>query len=105
MGLCYTKTSMSITLDEVRHVARLARLSLAESEMMSLQSELNALLGHFADIQAIDVSGIDPASHAVSMHSVWSEDIPGLCLPREDALKNAPMSKAGLFVVPTILEG
>jgi aspartyl-tRNA(Asn)/glutamyl-tRNA(Gln) amidotransferase subunit C len=96
---------MSISIDEVRHVARLARLSLDESEMMSLQSELNALLGHFADIQNIDVSGIDPASHAVNMHSVWSEDVPGNCLPREDALKNAPVSKAGLFVVPTILEG
>lgn len=96
---------MSISLDEVRHVARLARLELDESEMMSLQSELNALLGHFADIQAIDVSGIDPASHAVAMHNTWSEDLPGICLPREDALRNAPLSKAGLFVVPNILEG
>jgi aspartyl-tRNA(Asn)/glutamyl-tRNA(Gln) amidotransferase subunit C len=96
---------MSISLDEVRHVARLARLSLDESEMMSLQSELNALLGHFADIQNIDVSGIDPASHAVAMHSVWSDDRAQAGLPRDEALRNAPVSRAGLFVVPTILEG
>lgn len=96
---------MSISLEEVRHVARLARLDLDEAEMMSLQSELNALIGHFEDIQHLDVSQIDPASHAVTMQNVWSEDVPGMCLPRSDALQNAPVSKAGLFVVPTILEG
>ena len=53
---------MSITLDEVRHVARLARLQLDETEILSLQSELNGLLGHFADIQGIDTRGILPAS-------------------------------------------
>lgn len=96
---------MSISLEEVRHVARLARLDLDEAEMMSLQSELNALIGHFEDIQHLDVSAIDPASHAVTMHNVWSEDVPGIALHRADALQNAPVSKAGLFVVPTILEG
>ena len=72
---------------------------------MSFQSELNALLGHFADIQGIDTTGIEPASHAVAMSNVWAEDIVGECLPRYDALTNAPASKAGLFVVPTIIEG
>jgi aspartyl/glutamyl-tRNA(Asn/Gln) amidotransferase C subunit len=104
MGLCYT-LGMSISLEEVRHVARLARLDLDEAEMMSLQSELNALIGHFEDIQHIDVSKIDPASHAVAMHNVWSEDLPADVLPRAEALQNAPVSKAGLFVVPTIIEG
>ena len=96
---------MSISLDEVRHVARLARLDLEESEVMSLQSELNALLAHFVDIQDVDVRGTDPSSHSVNMCNVWSEDIAGICLPRDEALKNAPVSKAGLFVVPNILEG
>lgn len=96
---------MSISLDEVRHVARLARLDLEEAEVMSLQSELNALLAHFADLQEVDVRGIDPAAQAMHMCNVWSEDVAGICMPREAALKNAPVSKAGLFVVPNILEG
>lgn len=86
-------------------MARLARLDLDESEIMSLQSELNAMLHHFIDIQAVDVSGIDPLSSSMQMHGVWSEDAAGIGLDREDALKNAPVSKAGLFMVPTIIEG
>ena len=95
---------MSISLEEVRHVARLARLELDETEIMSVQTELNALLGHFADIQSIDVSGIEPKSHAVAVQNVWAEDEPWQSLPRDVALKNAPISRAGLFVVPMIIE-
>lgn len=95
---------MSISLDEVRHVARLARLELDEAEILSLQGELNALLGHFADIQAIDASDVEPKSHAVALRNVWAKDVPGKVLAREAALRNAPVSKAGLFVVPMIIE-
>lgn len=94
---------MSISLDEVRHVARLARLELDEAEILALQGELNTLIGHFADIQHLDLSALEPESHAVSVRNVWGEDLVGPTLPREAALRNAPMSKAGLFVVPTII--
>jgi aspartyl-tRNA(Asn)/glutamyl-tRNA(Gln) amidotransferase subunit C len=86
---------MSITLEEVRHVAKLARLDLDETEIFSLQGELNALLGHFADIQDIDTEGIEPKSHAVSLQNIWAEDIPGPTLSRQ---------RAGLFLVPAIIE-
>lgn len=95
---------MPITLDEVRHVAKLARLDLDEAEILALQGELNALLGHFGDIQGIDVSGVDPQSHAVALQNVWADDVPGTPLTRDSALRNAQTSKAGLFVVPAILE-
>lgn len=95
---------MSISLEEVRHVARLARLELDEDEVVAFQSELNALIGHFMDIQGIDVSGVDAQSHAVSLQNVWAEDFPWESLPRELALKNARVSRAGLFVVPAIIE-
>ena len=95
---------MSISLEEVRHVARLARLELDEAEVLALQGELNTLLGHFADIQNIDVSGIEPQSHAVALQNVWSEDTPIQGLDRQEALRNSAMTKAGLFVVPTIIE-
>ena len=95
---------MSISLDEVRHVAKLARLQLEETELMSLQGELNALLGHFADIRDVDVTGVEPTAHAVAVQNVWAEDIAGLTLPRDAALRNAAVSRAGLFVVPQIIE-
>lgn len=95
---------MSISIDEVRHVAKLARLELDEVELLALQGELNALLGHFADIRDLDTTGIEPQSHAVPMQNVWSEDHPVLGLSRERALQNSPVSRAGLFVVPQIIE-
>lgn len=95
---------MSISIDEVRHVARLARLDLDETEIFSFQGELNALIGHFGDIQAIDTRGIEPRSHAVILHNVWMDDAPRGSLPRELVLRSAPVSRAGLFVVPQIIE-
>lgn len=95
---------MSISLDEVRHVARLARLDLEEVEVLALQTELNALLGHFAELQDVDASDIQPQSHAVNLQNVWSEDRVAAGLSREAALANAHSSKAGLFLVPTIIE-
>ncbi len=85
-------------------MAKLARLDLSESEMLSLQGELNSLLGHFSDIQSVDTSGMPAKSHAVALHNVWSDDLPGPTLPRERALVNAAASKAGLFIVPSIIE-
>ncbi len=96
---------MSISIDEVRHVARLARLELAEVELLALQGELNALIGHFADIQKVDASYWEQLAQAVTVQSVWSEDVAQGCLPRPDVLRNSQVSKAGLFVVPTIIEG
>jgi aspartyl-tRNA(Asn)/glutamyl-tRNA(Gln) amidotransferase subunit C len=96
---------MPISIDEVRHVARLARLNLDETELLSLQGELNALIGYFADIQDIDTDGVVPSSHAVAVQNIWSDDVILDSLPQAEALRNAPLSKAGLFVVPTIIEG
>ena len=95
---------MGITLDEVRHVAKLARLEMGEADLLALQSELNALLGHFQDINSIDVTGLPGKPHAVPLQNIWADDEPLLGLPRESALQNAPAAKAGLFLVPTIIE-
>jgi len=95
---------MSITLDEVRHVAKLARLDLDDSEILSFQGELNALIGHFSDIQGIDVTGVLPQTHAVALQNIWAEDIALPSLTRDLALRSAPMTKAGLFLVPTVIE-
>jgi aspartyl/glutamyl-tRNA(Asn/Gln) amidotransferase C subunit len=95
---------MAISLDEVRHVARLARLELDDAELMAFQGELNALLGHFQDIEGVDVSGIAPKPHAVALKNVWADDVAGRSLHRDDALRNAPATKAGLFIVPAIIE-
>lgn len=96
--------NMSISLEEVQHVARLARLELDPSELMVFQAELNALLGHFQDIQSVDIDGVLPKPHAVALQNIWDLDLPREGLARDLILRNAPKSRAGLFVVPTIIE-
>lgn len=96
---------MSISINEVRHVARLARLELDEAEILALQGELNRLLGHFADIADVAISEDSALAKEVLTSNVWSDDLPQPGMPRADALRNAPVSRAGLFVVPTIIEG
>lgn len=95
---------MPISFDEVQHVAKLARLDLTEDELRTFQGELNALLGHFQDLDELDVTGIEPKPHAVSLFNVWADDLVMPGLDREDVLRNAPKTRAGLFVVPTIIE-
>ncbi|GIK33049.1 MAG: Asp-tRNA(Asn)/Glu-tRNA(Gln) amidotransferase subunit GatC [Armatimonadetes bacterium] len=102
-NLCYNGP-MSISLDEVRHVARLARLELDEAEILALQGELNVLLGHFADIRGLNVAGFTPTSHAVAEQNIFADDETIPALTTLQVLQNAPKSKAGLFVVPTIIE-
>jgi len=95
---------MSISLEEVRHVARLSRLELDEKELLEFQGELNSLLGHFQDIQDVDVEGLSPKPHAVALENVYAEDEARPGLDRDEALRNGPSTKAGVFIVPTIIE-
>lgn len=95
---------MPISLDEVRHVARLARLNLQEEELITFQNELNDLIHHFEDISGLDTSNLTAKPHAVSLNNVWAEDQERPGLTREQALANAPVQRAGLFIVPTIIE-
>lgn len=95
---------MAISLDEVRHVATLARLELDEAEVARFQGELNAILGHFHDLDGLNLSDVNPATVAVPLTNVMADDVPGETVSRPDALKNAPLAKAGLFLVPMIIE-
>jgi len=95
---------MPMSLDEVRHTARLARLELTDDELSAFQVELNALIEHFRDIEAVDLAGIEPKPYAMPMTNVFADDIAEAGLDREDALRSAFRSRAGLFIVPTIIE-
>jgi len=95
---------MPISLEEVRHVAKLARLDLEEVEMLAFQGELNALLGHFSDIECIDVGSVEPNAHVVQAYNVWDEDVASEGLDRQRALRSGSLTRAGFFLVPTIIE-
>lgn len=90
-----------IDRDQVLHVARLARLALTDDEVERMSSELSAVLGHIENISQLDLQGVEPTSHVVSVENVLREDVPRPSLPREVVLEAAPDASDSGFRVPS----
>jgi aspartyl-tRNA(Asn)/glutamyl-tRNA(Gln) amidotransferase subunit C len=65
---------------------------------------LGDVLAHIAQLQEVDVSGIEPTAHAFPMDNVWAEDAAKPGLSAEAALRNAPAQRDGMFLVPKVVE-
>ncbi len=94
---------MSISESDVRHVALLARLALADEQVAQLQVELNSILGHIDELQGLDLAGVQPTAHALEMTNSMRPDVVKPGLSRDMALLNAPESEDGAFVIPAIV--
>jgi aspartyl-tRNA(Asn)/glutamyl-tRNA(Gln) amidotransferase subunit C len=94
---------MTLTLQEVEHIAELARLSLSAEEKARYGEQLSAILDYAARLQALDTSGIPPTSSVLPPRSVLRLDEPRPGLSREDLLRNAPLTESNQFRVPPIL--
>lgn len=79
-----------IERDEVRHVARLARLQLSDEEVDRMAVELAGVLDHIATIAELDLDAVEPTSHVVAVENALRDDEPQPSLPREQALAGAP---------------
>jgi aspartyl-tRNA(Asn)/glutamyl-tRNA(Gln) amidotransferase subunit C len=93
---------MEIGRDQVLHVAKLARLELSDDEIERFREQLSAILEAVGTVSELDLSGVEPTSHPLDVVNVWDEDEPRACLPREDALANAPDPEDGYFGVPPV---
>ena len=93
-----------ISRDEVAHLARLARLALTDDELESYAGQLDAILGHVSQIQAVDVTGVKPTGNPLADVNVSRPDVLEPCLTQEQALAQAPKAVDGRFAVPRILE-
>lgn len=94
-----------IALDQVRHVAKLARLALPEEKLEKLGSQLESILTYVAQINEVDMAGVEPMAHALPVHNVFREDVVEPSLPLEKVLQNAPDSEGPFFKVPKVLGG
>lgn len=92
-----------ISLDEVRHVARLARLELSDGEIVTLQGEISALLDHVDKVRRLDTSGVPPTAHPLPLSNVLRSDEVRPSLDRELVLAAAPAVEDDRFLVPRIL--
>jgi len=93
-----------LTLEEVEHVALLARLELTDAEKTKLRADLNAIMEHFGQLLDLNTEDVLPTSHAIPMQNVFREDEPRPSLPPELFLREAPESRDDFFVVPRIVE-
>jgi aspartyl-tRNA(Asn)/glutamyl-tRNA(Gln) amidotransferase subunit C len=89
---------------DVEHVARLARLALTDAELEKMRDQLNGILAYIEKLNALETEGVEPTSHAVPLVNVMRDDEPGPCLPRDEALANAPERAGEFFRVPRIIE-
>ncbi len=90
-----------IDRDQVLHVARLARLRLAEGEIDRMSRELSTVLDHIEKISELDLEGVPPTSHVVEVENVLRPDEPRPSWPRDLVLASAPDAAGGGFRVPT----
>ncbi|MGQ9483544.1 MAG: Asp-tRNA(Asn)/Glu-tRNA(Gln) amidotransferase subunit GatC [Desulfosoma sp.] len=92
-----------ITLQEVRHVAELARLSLSGEEETAMTQHLNIILQYMDKLNEVDTSNVPPTTHAIKQENVFRPDEVHRSLDRDRALSNAPQSDGANFVVPRVI--
>ncbi len=95
---------MPLTPEEVRNIARLARVGLSDDEVSRLQSQLSQILDYFQRLQEVDTENVPPTAHTLAMHNVMRDDEPHPSLDKEDVLANAPQREEDLFRVRAVLE-
>jgi aspartyl-tRNA(Asn)/glutamyl-tRNA(Gln) amidotransferase subunit C len=96
-----------ITAADVRETATLARLELGDDEVARLTRELDAILGYMDLLDQLDVSSVEPMTHAVSLELPLRDDVVEALepqLPVDSALSDAPRARDGFFEVPKIIE-
>ena len=97
-------TQPKISLSQVEHVARLARLELAAPDKERMRRELDGILSYIDTLRALQTDGVEPTSHAVPLTNVMREDEPRPSVPQTDMLANAPDPSGEFFRVPRIIE-
>lgn len=92
-----------LTQDQVRHVAKLARLKISDDEAAMFTEQLGAILHYVAQLNEVDTESVEPLAHALPVHNVFREDEVRPSLSNDEALKNAPHRDGEFFAVPKVL--
>lgn len=91
-----------ITKEDVKHVAKLARLELTEEEIDKYSTQLGSILEYVQQMNEVDTTGIEPMPHAIPLTNVMREDVVKYEQTKEELMKNAPYEEDGFFRVPKI---
>ena len=97
-------TGQRLNSEEVRHIARLARVGMSDAEVESMRGQLSNILGHFDVLQELDTEGVEPTGHSADVETVLRADAAGESMRLEDALANAPRREGDFVRVRAVLE-
>jgi aspartyl-tRNA(Asn)/glutamyl-tRNA(Gln) amidotransferase subunit C len=95
---------MSLSLDDVRRIAALARIEVTDDDVASVQDKLNGILGLIDEMQAVDTQGVEPMAHALDLAQRLREDRVTEIDRRTAFQAIAPQTEAGLYLVPKVIE-
>ena len=95
---------MSVNTDQVRHIARLARIKMSDAEIEALAPELNNILGWIEQLGEVNTDGVEPLTAVLDTKLRLRDDVvtEGNC--RQEVLANAPGAEHGFFAVPKVIE-
>jgi len=95
---------MSVNAQQVRHVARLARIAMSDSEIEAMVPEFNQIIGWVEQLAEVDTDGVEPLTAVIDNQLRLRDDVvnDGDC--RDDVLQNAPDAQHGFFAVPKVIE-
>ena len=95
---------MSLTPDEIRHIARLARLGITEEDVERFSGQLSSILDYFEELQQLDTDDVPPTAYTLDLHNVLRSDETAPCTDPDDVMANAPAQEDGYFRVRAVLE-
>jgi aspartyl-tRNA(Asn)/glutamyl-tRNA(Gln) amidotransferase subunit C len=90
--------------DDVKHIAKLARLALSDDELPRYTEQVGRILEFFDELQQLDTTGVPPTAHPIPVSNAFREDVVKPSLGADKALANAPVREGDYFRVPKILE-
>jgi len=95
---------MSLSADDVRWVAHLARLELSEAELATMTRQLSAILDYVQQLRQVNTNGVEPLAHPLPVQNVFRPDEPAPSLAVDAALANAPKRTGDFYGVPAVLD-
>jgi aspartyl-tRNA(Asn)/glutamyl-tRNA(Gln) amidotransferase subunit C len=95
---------MAFTLEDVKKVAKLARLELSDADLVTMQQQLAAIISYVDQLGELSTDGVEPLAHPLPVANVFRDDEIGTSLTPNEALANAPNRLADFFGVPAVFE-
>ncbi|MEO5612217.1 MAG: Asp-tRNA(Asn)/Glu-tRNA(Gln) amidotransferase subunit GatC [Sphingomicrobium sp.] len=95
---------MSVDTEQVRHIAKLARIAMSDAEVAAMVPELNAIIGWVEQLAEVNTDGVEPLTAVIDQKLRLRDDVVTDGDIRDAVLVNAPGAEHGFFAVPKVIE-